>query len=388
MIGGGVIGLFSAYYLAKDGHQVTVIERGQPDEETTSHGNAGMIVPSHFTPLASPGMLRLGLRMMLRPDGPLAIHKPWSPETLRWVWAFLRSANRRHVAHSEALIRDLNLDSKKAYIEFAKDHEIALTTSGLLMLCRTEHALEEEAQTISRATELGLKTSLLNSADLAKLEPDTTINAAGAVYFEDDAFVSPVRVLAALNRSLGDMRVERRFGCEVTGATSNGRNITGLQTNQGVIETDQVVLAAGAWSARVGRRIGASLNILPGKGYGFWATQGPVSLRHCAILVEARVAVTPMPEGLRCTGVMEIGSFDKSINPRRLQAVREGVGHYLPQFAEAAKQANPVWVGHRPLSPTGVPYLGNAAEFDNLTLATGHGMMGLSLAARRDPTTS
>lgn len=381
VIGGGAVGLFCAYHLAKGGHSVTVLERGHPGQENCSYGNAGMIVPSHFTPLASPGMLRLGLKMILKRNAPLAIRKPFSAETAKWIFAFLRVANATQVAKSEPYLRDLNLESKRVYLEFARDHDIGLSTTGLLMICKTEEALHEEARALPRAHELGLRAVKVDRHELQTLEPEIKIEAAGAILYEDDAFVSPTRVMAALTDALKELGVTRHFGCEVRGGIKDGKRLESVTTGNQSFEADRFILAAGAWSGRVGRQLGLNLNLLPGKGYGFWATRGSVPMRHCAILVEARVAVAPMPDGLRCTGGMEIGSFDNEIDQGRLQAVRQAVGNYLPDFAQGALDAQDIWIGHRPCSPTGLPYVGPSREIENLSLATGHGMMGMSLAA-------
>ena len=146
IVGGGVIGLCSAYYALRRGFSVTVLERGGVGADNCSTGNAGMIVPSHFIPLAAPGMIAKGLRMMLNPESPFFIRPRLDPALVKWVWSFYRHSTAAHVAATGGLLRDLNLESRRLFGELAEDADFGLVRRGLLMLCKTAKGLEEEAE--------------------------------------------------------------------------------------------------------------------------------------------------------------------------------------------------------------------------------------------------
>src|SRR4051794_9331824 len=149
IVGGGVIGLSTAYYCLQKGHRVTIVERGAPSHNCCCQGNAGMIVPSHFVPLAAPGMVSLGLRMMWNPESPFYIKPRLSADLLSWAWKFYQASNAEHVRRSAPLLRDLSLASRQCFEELSEipNNDFGLVKKGLLMLCKTEHALHEESKT-------------------------------------------------------------------------------------------------------------------------------------------------------------------------------------------------------------------------------------------------
>ncbi|MEQ1823672.1 MAG: FAD-binding oxidoreductase [Fimbriimonadaceae bacterium] len=360
IIGGGAIGLCCAHYLLADGHSVTVIERNG-GRGGTSWGNAGMVVPSHFEPLANPGMLKLGLKMMLNPEGPLGFGG-LNPELLGWMRRFMSHATHEHVEATSQLILDLNLQSRELYRDLIGDK---LSLTGMLMVCKTENALGGERTLAKTANKLGLATEELDRFDLAKLGFD----ALGAIRFLDDAFLAPTTFLTNLRSNLLNQ------GVRIVEADVKEINSSSVKTNSGAIGGDKFVLAAGAWS----HRLVANLPLIPGRGYGFTVLNPPRSTENCAILVEARVATTPMDDGQRFTGVMELGAYSSEPNPQKLDKIRTSIPEYLPAYENHIFD-EPVWVGHRPCSPDGLPYIGSFAGKPNLLAATGHGMMGMSLA--------
>ncbi len=376
IVGGGIVGLCSAYYLARAGFQVTVLERGPSDQAGCSLGNAGMIVPSHFEPLAAPGMVGLGLKMMLNPQGPFAVRPSLNPELIRWAWRFARSCNRRHVANCAELLRDLNLASRALYLEMEGDFN--LECLGLLMLCRTESALHEEAELAARATALGLDAAVLSASELKALEPDHRMDVAGAVHFRDDCQLDPVRLMAWLAAECSRLGVTLIYDAEVTDAVKEGSQVRGLKGAFGELSADEIVLAAGSWSGGFARTLGLCMPMQAGKGYSF-DLHGKRTLQRCAILVGARVAVTPMADRIRFAGTMEITGNDLSINRRRLQGIRESIPRFFPDVVVPDEKDLDVWAGLRPCSADGMPYLGRPAGFENLIVATGHSMMGVSL---------
>lgn len=382
VIGGGIVGLSSAYYLAKDGHQVTVVDRSTATTFGCSHGNAGMIVPSHFIPLAAPGMIQMGLRMLPNRKSPFGFRLLPSRSLAQWIFQFMVAANPRHVSRCAPILRDLNLAARRSYEELATEigQGLGFEKRGLLMLCRDADTLEHEAAVARQANEMGLHARVLDPAGLAAADPDVTMSAAGAIHFEDDCHLSPHDLMTRLRASLVASGVEFRDGCVTESFDVKSSNIEAIRTSQGEVVGDQFVLATGSWSEAMAKKLGLRLPVQPGKGYSM-TLESPVELpRLCSIFTEARVAVTPMNGALRFAGTMEIGAPEEGVNQQRVDGIIESIPAFFPKFRADQFVNQPVWSGLRPCSPDGMPYVGRTGVCRNLTVATGHAMMGLSLA--------
>lgn len=372
IIGGGVIGLSAAAECRRRGHRVTVVERARA-RRGASFGNAGMIVPSHFTPLAAPGMVALGLKWMWNPESPFYIRPRLDPELIAWAWKFWRSSTRERVERAAPLLRDLHLASRAAYTAIAE--ECGLEQRGLLMLCKTARALEEEGHAAAKANALGVQAEVLDAKQTAARDPQATMDVAGSVYYAGDCHLQPERYVAAMERRAGPL-----LDAEVIGWRREGARLAAVLTMGGEVEGDEFVLASGAFSPALARQLGLRLPMQAGKGYSL-TLENPVELpRICSILAEARVAVTPMGGALRVGGTMEIAGLNERIAPRRVAGIAKSLPRYYPKFrAEHFEKVEP-WCGLRPCSPDGLPYLGRTKAAENLIVATGHAMMGLSLA--------
>lgn len=383
IVGGGVVGLCVALYSRRRGHSVTIVERGGPTHDGCSLGNAGMIVPSHFIPLAAPGMVGMGLRMMTRPDSPFYVRPRLDADLARWGYLFARAANAAHVARSAPLLRDLSLVSRQSYEELAAewDDNFGLTQRGLLMLCKTQHALDDEAKVAEMACELGLPAYVLTPAEAAKLDPDITMDIAGAVHFPRDCHLSPQTFVARLTEVLQREGVQFAWETDVTGWRTKNGKIDAARTTNGEMTADEYVLAGGAWSPQTLRALGLRLPMQAGKGYSVTLDKPRQRPQICSILTEARVAVTPIGETLRFGGTMEVtGVETSSVSLPRAAGIFRAIPRYFPAFAPADFSPLPVWSGLRPCSPDGLPYVGRFSRFSNLSAATGHSMMGVSLA--------
>jgi D-amino-acid dehydrogenase len=381
VIGGGVVGLCTAYYALQKGHRVTVLERGAPDRDCCSLGNAGLIVPSHFVPLAAPGMVALGLRMMLRPASPFYIRPRLRRDLLEWGWRFCRTANAAHVARAAPLLRDLTMASRRCYEELAEQsgNEFGLVKKGLLMLCKTEERLHEEAGVAKTARKLGLSAEVLTPEEAAHLQPDLRMEIAGAVHFREDCHLVPPRLMAWLARALEEGGARLCWSTEVTGWRVADRRVEAVRTTGGEFSADEYVLAAGSWSPGLARGLRLHLPMQAGKGYSI-TLPNPKRLPSLPMtFVEARVAVTPMGSSLRFAGTMELAGLDPSVNPTRVNAILQAVSRYLPEFGPDDFQGVRAWSGLRPCSPDGLPYIGRFGRYANLCAATGHTMMGVSL---------
>lgn len=381
IIGGGVIGLCTACYAARKGHRVTVVDRGAAGDENCSYGNAGLIVPSHFVPLASPGMVALGLKWMLKSDSPFYIKPRLDWDLLNWSFKFWRAANAQHVRRSAPLLRDLNVASRVCFEEFAEltGNSFGFEKRGLLCLCKTGHRLEEEAKAVEQARRLGLKAEVLTAKQAAELDANIRMDIAGAVFFHDDCHLTPARFMAALKQQLERLGVAISWSTEVTGWRVDGSRVEAVRTTKDDFTADEYVLCGGSWSTVIARDLRLKLPMQAGKGYSLTLSQPRRSPAIPAILTEARVAVTPMGGTLRFGGTMEIAGLNEEINPVRVQGIIKSVPRYYPDFTPQDFDGIQPWRGLRPCSPDGLPYVGRTARYRNLAIATGHAMMGLSL---------
>lgn len=381
IIGAGVIGLCTAYYAARRGHVVRVVERGNAEHDGCSFGNAGFIVPSHFVPLAAPGMVKLGLKWMWNPKSPFYVKPRLSWDLIRWGLKFNRAATAAHVDKSAPLLRDLNFASRACYEQLADElgDDFLLTKRGLLMLCKTQQTLDEESHAAQKANQLGIPAEALDAAAAAKLEPNITMDIAGAVYFPKDCHLSPAKFMQSLLRQLQKMGVGFRWETQLTGWRARDGKIEAAKTSNGELLADQYVLAAGAWSSQTLVDLNLRLPMQAGKGYNVTMKNPRQMPAIAAIFTEARVAITPLGESLRFGGTMEIAGLNETISPQRVQGIIEAVPRYYPAFKTEDFAGIQPWVGLRPCSPDGLPYVGRFANYVNLTAATGHAMMGMSL---------
>ena len=381
ILGGGVIGLCSAYYALRRGFGVTVIEREAAGGDNCSMGNAGMIVPSHFIPLAAPGMISKGLRWMFNPESPFYVRPRVDPALARWGWLFYRNATPKHVARTRELLRDLNLESRRLFVELAEGgDDFGLEKRGMLMLCKTAKGLDEEAAVAADAREIGLQAEVLDAAAAARLDPGITMDVEGAVYFSQDCHLDPARFMAALRQRVVALGGEIHSGVEVDGFELKDGAIRALTGGGRRFEGDEFVLAGGSWTSELLKKLRLHLPLQAGKGYSLTLRNPPELPKICSIFVEAKVAITPISGSLRFAGTMEVGGLDLSVNPARVRGIVKSVHSYFPKFSEADFEGVRPWAGLRPVSPDGIPYLGRAGKLPNLIVATGHAMMGLSLA--------
>ena len=381
IIGGGVIGLCAAYYCARRGFRVTIIERSSADAEGCSYGNAGMVVPSHFVPLAAPGMVMLGLKWMWNPASPFYIKPRLKADLFDWGIKFWRAAKPGPVQRAAPVLRDLHLASRDCFDELSEATGAAfgLAKKGLLMLCKSEHGLEEEAKNAAEARKLGVPAEVLTPNEIAALEPGVRMEVIGGVFFPKDCHLSPHRFMAVLKNQLGSLGVDFLWNTEVTGWKLNGPVVEALETGNALCPGDEFILCAGSWSGVLAEELQLRIPLQAGKGYSLTLPHPPQLPEICAIFMEARVAVTPMGGALRFGGTMEMAGLNEEINPVRVQGIINSVPKYYPDFSPENFDGIQPWRGLRPCSPDGLPYLGRTRHYRNLCLATGHSMMGLSL---------
>ena len=381
IVGAGIVGLCTARALVRRGVKVSIVDRASEQDEGCSFGNAGMIVPSHIVPLAAPGMVRTALKMMLRPRGPFFIRPRLDWKFWEWSWLFYRAATAEHVSRAAPILRDLHLASRALYEQLAEEskNEIELVTRGLLMLCKTECALHEEAELAHKAKELGIPAEVCDAKRTAELDPDVRMNVAGSIYFPMDCHLTPGRLMAMLRRTLSEAGVKFLWNTSAIGWRTSGERIDALRTTQGELTADEFVLCGGSWSPAIVRDLKLRIPIQAGKGYSLTLSNPRQLPRICSIFTEARVAVTPMGSRLRFGGTMEIAGLNSKINRSRVRGLIESIPRYYPQFSLDDFTDVPVWSGLRPCSPDGLPYVGRTRAYRNLSIASGHAMMGVSL---------
>jgi len=379
--GAGIIGLSSAYYLLGQGHRVTILERGAPEHDCCSLGNAGFISPSHFLPLAAPGMVRKALQWMWDPESPFYVHPRLDPGLVAWGVRFWRASRRSRAHRAGPLLRDLNLASRSLYEDLAgrSDNEFGLRCQGLLVLVRSRGGLEEETELASRSRELGMPAEVLGAGEIAALEPGVTFDVLGGVFYPLDAHLVPQRLAAMLTRLVAERGGTFLWKAEVRGWRRRGDALNAAVTEAGDIGGDEFVLSAGAWTPLLARELGLGIPMQPGKGYSLTLDSPRQLPQRSFILQEARVAVTPMGSSLRVGGTMELAGYDLRINPPRIRGMTRSLSRYLPAFLPEDFVPCRPWCGLRPCTPDGLPYIGRTRRWRNLIVAAGHAMMGVSM---------
>lgn len=383
IIGGGIIGLSTAMYLQRDGHEVVVFDSSD-GLTNCSYGNAGYICPSHFIPLATPGIVKQGLKWMWNSQSPFYVEPRLDWDLIRWGWLFMRSATKEKVHKAAAPLRDISLISQQSYIDWHESGiDFRYQHKGLLEVVQTATGESHAREVVDRAIAIGLvDTEWLDRDQLAEKEPGIRMNARGAIYFACDAHCHPNQLMLQLRAHLRAQGVQFYWNDPVIGIESNGKVIKALHTSSGKHSFDQIVLAAGSWSGALAKTMGLTLPVMPGRGYSVTLDKNLLPLQHPAILVEGRVALTPMTDAsIRLGGTMEITTHQRPPRLSRVKGILESVKQFYPDFSIPTPSVDQIWYGYRPCSADGLPYIGRPRHLNNLVIATGHSMLGLSLGA-------
>lgn len=383
IVGGGILGLCCAHYLAREGHQVTVVERDGATDTTCAEGSAGYISPSHVIPLAAPGMVWAGLKWMLNPRSPFYLKPRLDLDFIRWGLLFARSCSARNVERSAPVLRDLCLASRELFLEFAEtaQNSFELEKAGLLMLCQSEQTLAHEGELVALANRLGVEARTLDARQTAELDGSgLQMRLAGSVFFPIDAHLTPGRFMTQLRERVAAAGVTLLWRTEHRGWKTEGGRLRAVETSAGEIAGDEFILAGGSWSGELVRPLGLNLPMQAGKGYSLTIENPRRSPRIPAIFVEKRIAVTPMGRTLRFGGTMELSGINDIVRPERVRQIIESVPEYYPEFSDADFAGIRPWFGLRPVSPDGMPYIGRFGKCSNLLTACGHAMLGVTLA--------
>ncbi len=380
VIGGGIIGLCSAYYLQKEGHQVTIVDQSNLDSGA-SYVNAGYLSPSHIIPLSAPGVMKKGIKWMFDKSSPLYIKPRLDLDFFKWTLAFNKSCNIKHVNKAIPAIKDISLLSQDLYDDIKRDENFTFhyEKKGLLMLCQTNKMLDEEIKTAHLAKQKGLDVEEISIDTLKQLEPNVDINVKGGTYYKCDSHTTPHEFMSDMKTHLKREGVVFYTNEKVEDLEVENQKISGIKTNKQTLKADEFVLAAGSWSSILSKKLELKLLLQAGKGYRI-NSEKETGISIPAILSEAKVAVTPMNGFTRFAGTMEIAGINHNINSVRVEAIANATKKYYPSIELTQEEKNGAASGLRPVSPDGLPYIGKSNKCKNLTIATGHAMMGWTMA--------
>jgi D-amino-acid dehydrogenase len=382
IVGGGVIGLCCAYYLNKQGFEITLIDR-HDITDGCSFGNMGYVSPSHFIPLASPGIISQGLKWMLTPSSPFYIKPRLSWDLFRWGLTFWKSANAETLNQNIPPLNELLQLSRQLMKDFKNDlnGSFDLIEKGIWTLYKNEKTGDHEKHLVDQGQKLGLKAIVCSAEEVQSREPEVQMDIMGGVLWIDDCHLDSGKFMKGLHEHLQNHGVRFLLNTEVVAVEKNNQKITAILTHKEKIETDELIIAAGSWTPEVTKLAGINLLMQPGKGYSVVYENLEKNLQLPAILIEARAAMTPIGRSLRIGGTMELSGHSDNILPKRVNAIYEAVKKYFPDLKIERPEPEKAWFGYRPVTPDGLPYIGKHRNYSNLTIAGGHAMLGLSAAA-------
>jgi D-amino-acid dehydrogenase len=380
--GGGVIGLCTAYYLNKAGHEVILIDKGDL-KHGTSFGNAGYISPSHFIPLASPGIVAKGLQWMLSSSSPFYIKPRLNMDLIRWALTFWKRSGKATMERNIPHLNNILHLSRELTSEIRNDlgNQFRMEEKGCFMLYKSALTEKHEIELAKEAAALNIETQVFSAKEVQAMEPEVEVNVRGGVLYPIDAHLHPGDLMKTIHDHLQQSGVQFQLETTITGFEKQGRKVTKVLTDKGDFTGDEIVLATGSWLPATSRDLGIDLLLQAGKGYSMTFDAVEKNLHYPAILVDDRVAMTPMGADLRMGGTMEISGIGSPMLMKRVQAIFKAAKNYYPDLPVAFPAHDKIWHGLRPLSPDGLPYIGRHSTYDNIVMAGGHAMLGLSLAA-------
>lgn len=378
IVGGGVIGLATAYFLRQRGADVRVLEARRIGSGA-SWGNSGWIAPSFAAPIPAKGLVGKTLRSLRRPESPVYLAPRADLGLATWAWRFWRHCNDRDHHDGTLAAAALGRSTHALYDDLVSDGVgVDVHKAGLLMVALDEANLAEEIERL-RILEpygYGAPGELLRGSDLHAFEPFLSRQVAAGVLVERETFVEPTQLTRALADAVTKAGGEIMEGAEVTAIERTGGSLR-LHTTAGTVTASQLLLAAGAWTPSLARMLGGTLPLQAGKGYSF-STRPRVAPSRPIHFGEAKVVVTPLPGRTRVAGTMELSGRNLRLDRRRISAIERAARTYVSEWPEGP--ITDEWVGMRPLAPDGLPILGRLPACADVYVATGHSMSGITLA--------
>lgn len=383
IVGGGINGLCAAYYLQKKNHyNITVIDKGDISNNC-SFGNMGFLSPSHFIPLASPGIISEGLKYMLSSSSPFYIKPQLNLPFIQWALQFYRHSTQSMVEKNSGHLSELLNLSRRLMNEIKDDigDVFDMQEIGCMMMCHSQKAFEEELKVADAAKKFNLEVEIFNREELQKQEPDVELDIYGAVLFKDDAHIHPGKFMHAMKSFLESNGVQFQLNTTVSGFKKHHKKVQSVITDKGLFSADEIILAAGSWLPEVARMAGIHLLLQGGKGYSYTYDHVEKNIRYPAILVDGRCAVTPWNHSLRIGGTMEFSGNNNKVLVKRMEGIYNSVKTFYPGLKIDFPPKEQIWTGLRPVSPDGLPYIGKTESYDNLLISGGNAMLGISEGA-------
>ncbi|MFC5301168.1 D-amino acid dehydrogenase [Azospira restricta] len=385
ILGSGVIGTTMAYYLARAGHQVTVIDRQPGPALETSYANAGEVSPGYSAPWAGPGVPVKAIKWMLMQHSPLVIKPMLDPAMWRWGFSMLRNCTEhryklnksrmvRLAEYSRDCLRELRADTGIAYDE---------RTRGTLQLFRTQKQLDGVGKDTEILREYGVPFQVLDRDGYLEYEPalaEVREKFVGALRLPGDETGDCFKFTQNLAKLAEDLGVDFRFGTTIRGIDGDGEQITGVRTDAGTLTADRYILALGSYSPQLLKPLGIDIPVYPVKGFSLTvpisdAAKAPES----TIMDEThKVAVTRLGDRIRVGGTAQLSGYDLNLNASRRKTLEFVVSDLFPKGGDVAGAE--FWTGLRPMTPDGTPIVGKT-RYPNLFLSTGHGTLGWTMAA-------
>ncbi len=379
IIGGGVIGLFCAYYLSKEGKSVIILEKGDL-KDACSYGNCGLVSPSHALPLNSPELIIKAAIWLFQKDSPFYIKPQLNFKFLSWMLSFALNANKKKVERGMMALNNILQLSRSLYDEFFSEQPLDCdwSPSGIHFVFRHEKSFETYRVKNEKLSEIGLIATPFTGNALLDKEPALSDRVYGSWFYEMDASLNPGKLMTELRQKLIADGVQISDLCEVEGFRKTNGQIKEVITNKGVVKAKDVVLASGAWSPKFEKQLDLKIPVIPGKGYSITLKKPALSPKCPCIFEERKVVATPWKDSVRLGGTMEFSGYSTTLNQLRLQTLKNVASDYLKEpFTEENGEE---WYGWRPMTNDGIPIIGRSPLHKNLFLASGHNMLGLSMA--------
>jgi D-amino-acid dehydrogenase len=379
IIGGGVIGLASAYYLAKAGKSVRLVEQDRIGAGASS-GNCGLIFTSHLIPLCAPGTIQQEIKRMFRRTSPLYVSFALDIKRLNWFLNFAKKCKSEHMAHAIPA-REKILQSSKSLFEtlFRKEQlECDWEERGVLLVFKTQSEMQKYSHANNYLKPFGLDAVPLVGDELFSFEPALQKNVYGAWFHKTDGHLRPDRLMQTWKHLLQKMGAAIEENCRLEALVSEQNRIFKAKTTRGDYTADEYVLTIGAWTPQITQALGLNIPIQPGKGYSITMERPAVCPKIPCYFYEKSVVATPWKSGFRLGGTMEFSGFNSDILAGRIQNLASAAKEYLN--APIGQPIIEEWVGMRPMVYDDLPIIGRGPNHRNLVIATGHGMSGISMA--------
>lgn len=382
VIGGGVNGLCVAYYLRKKNFDVTLIDRGDITNNC-SFGNMGFLSPSHFTPLASPGIISEGLKHLLSKTSPFYIKPRLNYSFLRWMLRFYKSSSYEMVDKNAPSLSELLLLSRRLMNEISEDigDSFMMEEIGCMMMCHDKKAFDAEARVAEASKRFNLNIEILERRELQEYEPDVELDIYGAILFKDDAHIHPGKFMLTMKDYLVKSGVNFQLNTTVTDFEKSGNKVAKVITDNGTFDTDEVVIVPGSWMPQLAKKLNTKILMEGGKGYSYTYDNIEKNIKYPAILVGDRCAITPWKNSLRIGGTMEFSGLNENVSTNRMKGIYDSVKKYYPGLNIDLPPSDKIWAGLRPVTPDGLPYIGRPKRWENVSFGGGHAMLGVSAGA-------